>query len=65
MSEINKSVCFLLVLSYTGYMDQGRRLIRSLNKKFRDRHASSLPSSFGAIECHFARKKLLFKPEKN
>ena len=61
MSEIKSSVCFIIVLSYKyKYLDEARRLLRSLNKqfyKYYNLNSTYVPS---ALEFYFKRntKKL-------
>ena len=55
MSELKNSVCFVIIMSYTNYMPQGRMLIRSLNSKYRSYYKKKYTPSGGTIEGLFVR----------
>ena len=61
MSEFKHSICFLISLSYHSYLDEARRLLRSLNWKFRNYYALTFSSKPGAIEYHFKREELFLE----
>ena len=57
MSEFANSICFVLVISYGHFLDEGRMLLRSLNKKFKSYYSTPL-STLPVADELFKRNSL-------
>ena len=64
MADLKHSICFILVLSYNYYKGPARKLLRSLNSKFKAKYTLSLSSApFGPLDYYFKSQPLKYSPQ--